>query len=302
VTARHIVTAAHCAVGADGSPIAPGGFTAVVGRADLSQATPSEVVAVERSTVHESYDAVGGANDVAVLRLARAAPQAPLALIGAAETARWAPGVRATVLGWGRTTPTGPTTAQLQQAEVPIVDDARCQAAYENDGGIDPATMLCAGDGSADTCQGDSGGPLMVPRADATFALAGITSFGMACADPAYPGVYTRVGAPALNAWLRDRLREAVVTPSAATSEPGATVSFGGWATSPDGPVEALGWDLDDDGAFTDATGPTASAAFTAPGTHRVRVTTTDATGSTIAGATTVTVPSAEVQAGTAGP
>ena len=63
--------------------------------------------------------------------------------------------------------------------------------------------MVCAGDGVHDTCQGDSGGPLMVPNAARTaFVLVGATSWGIGCAEELFPGVYTRLGAPTLNAWV----------------------------------------------------------------------------------------------------
>ncbi len=45
-----------------------------------------------------------------------------------------------------------------------------------------------------DTCQGDSGGPLMA-FVNNVWVLAGITSSGEGCAQPGFPGIYTRVSA-----------------------------------------------------------------------------------------------------------
>ena len=56
--------------------------------------------------------------------------------------------------------------------------------------------MIMAGysNGGYDSCQGDSGGPMVVLADNGeTYLQCGIVSWGSGCADPGYPGVYTRV-------------------------------------------------------------------------------------------------------------
>ncbi len=182
------------------------------------------------------------------------------------------------MLGWGTTcAQTCSSVTQLRQAGVPIVDDASCSVDYLLPptfvGSFNQTTMFCAGTGATDTCQGDSGGPLMVPRLDA-FVLAGVTSWGQGCADSRYPGVYVRLGAAALNSWVRDRIPTAAIAVSPSSPNPGANVALTATGTQPSGQTGArtYAWDLDADGQYDDATGTTASLPAITAGSHVVRV------------------------------
>lgn len=101
---------------------------------------------------------------------------------------------------------------QLQMASLDIIDHIACAVTYNKSMtvpyGIMPS-MICAGDPRSwekDTCQGDSGGPLQIPhpKNECLFQLLGITSFGLGCAIPNVPGVYTRVS-HYLN-WIEDNV------------------------------------------------------------------------------------------------
>jgi len=93
------------------------------------------------------------------------------------------------ITGWGSTTEGGPTTPTLREVTVPVISNTQCSNYYD---GI-TARMLCAyvDGGGKDSCQGDSGGPAVVDNGGPL--LVGIVSWGIGCARPNYPGVYTRV-------------------------------------------------------------------------------------------------------------
>ncbi|XP_015431006.1 PREDICTED: trypsin-1-like [Dufourea novaeangliae] len=99
-------------------------------------------------------------------------------------------GSDAVVTGWGKTSVGGSMSNTLQVLPAPVVDQDSCKKIYAAK--YQPITkmMLCAGNmaGGKDVCQGDSGGPLVLNGVQI-----GIVSFGFKCAEPGFPGVYTRV-------------------------------------------------------------------------------------------------------------
>ncbi|XP_062984501.1 serine protease 1-like [Elgaria multicarinata webbii] len=86
----------------------------------------------------------------------------------------------------------------LQCLNAPILTDAEREAAYA--GQITPR-MICVGflEGGKGSCQGDSGGPVVCNG-----ELQGVVSWGIGCALPGYPGVYTRVCN--FVGWIRDTI------------------------------------------------------------------------------------------------
>ena len=191
-----IVTAAHCLPGLTAGDIEVVAGITTLGEPGSTRSTVQQIIS------HPQYDDVTLENDIALLRLA-----SPLSLDGATKSAialpyaqqgiSWpAANTCATVSGWGNTsTTTASYPNDLMAAEVDVLTsptDPQCGSYSTYD--YLPELMLCAAEMTfgRDACQGDSGGPLAVDVAG-TWTLAGIVSWGFGCADPLYPGVYTRV-------------------------------------------------------------------------------------------------------------
>nr|ASL24503.1 serine protease cSP [Pacifastacus leniusculus] len=106
-------------------------------------------------------------------------------------------GTSLTVVGWGRTTFDSRTLSDVpMEARVPVVNTRTCNTNYQAAQGDKPVVdqrHLCAGSASKDSCSGDSGGPLNYKGSSGKYYIVGIVSFGVGCARPEFPGVYTRV-------------------------------------------------------------------------------------------------------------
>lgn len=74
---------------------------------------------------------------------------------------------------------------KLQHVKLDYVTNQVCKSSFFNHFYFDSKTMMCAAAPGKDACSGDSGGPLYDAEND---AVVGLTSWGVGCADPDYPG------------------------------------------------------------------------------------------------------------------
>ncbi len=232
ITPEWVITAAHCFFDGQGQQVVnPQNLDLLLGTNRLVVGSGQRIRAAQ-IVVNPSYNpqrGEPGGNDIALVRLSRPVFFPTLPLVQPNQTTLTAPGTAATILGWGATQPRTPDqepsgfARDLQQATVPIVSNAECNVPYD---GIILDSMLCAGfpQGGVDTCQADSGGPLVVPSGNG-LALAGITSFGIGCAQPNFFGVYTRVSS--FSGFVQSVIGSPPTPPSPTpTVTPAATAAF----------------------------------------------------------------------------
>lgn len=162
-------------------------------------ASPVDIEIAEK-IAHPLFNTSTFVNDIGVLRLKKDVVFndliQPICLPFAPEikSNKWV-NYEPFVAGWGTVASNGPPSTALRQVQVPVVDNEECKYDYRNiQTAVIDDRVLCAGlaQGGKDSCQGDSGGPLMIPQG-LTFYLIGVVSYGKKCAEPGFPGVYTRV-------------------------------------------------------------------------------------------------------------
>lgn len=211
-----VLTAAHCAVFIGKvTNLTTLGYKDVrldVGVTVLNtdQGQRRRIARLSHIKVHPAYrDRRNSKFDVAVIRLNKPVNGiAPIALADPGSGDALETTGDAIVAGWGDTTPQPPFGGapsqfpkRMQEATPPLVSDADCQDAYENEHRslrVFPSLMVCAGQTAEDTCQGDSGGPMFVEDSSDVLRQIGITSYGLGCGATGFPGVYTEVNSDSI--------------------------------------------------------------------------------------------------------
>ncbi|XP_013793149.1 clotting factor B-like isoform X1 [Limulus polyphemus] len=199
ISSRYVISAAHC-FKTSNKPVSSSVYTFRVGSHTLKDGTKYDV---EDVIVHERYQPSQNYHDIAVLKVKGEVSLndkvKPVCLPKPSFVGQDFKGREVTVTGWGDTFYGGTRSKVLQQVSIPVVSNKECNNSYSKLAlSKYPQSItrgqICAGlsEGDKDACQGDSGGPLVLEESG-RWTLVGIVSFGLNCAEPGYPGVYTRV-------------------------------------------------------------------------------------------------------------
>ncbi|XP_035171335.1 ovochymase-1 isoform X2 [Oxyura jamaicensis] len=221
-----LLTAAHC-VQLSNKPLH---WTVTAGDHDRALRESTEQVRqIKTIVVHPHFDMVSYDYDIALVQLdiplEYNAAVRPVCLPNSTETLSSSSLCAASA--WGIIEEDGSQAKRLQQMQVPVLENEICERNYYfgHPGGI-TARMLCAGFvsvGGQDPCQGGSGGPLVCKKDNGPFILYGVASWGVGCASPKKPGVYSRVRI--FLDWIRLTMKDAAQSmPWGTDAAPGTLV------------------------------------------------------------------------------
>lgn len=210
LTPKYVLTAAHCVTEEDDddhiTAIDPKLFTAKAGMTvyGLNQGQTRRIKSIH---VHPMY-ATGPADfafDVAVLELDEKVTGLPKVKMATTEDDE--PGTIPTVAGWGSIVAQYPDYEsdpyyphEMRAVNLPLIEDESCTSAYGQL--FDKDIQICAYRQARGDCQGDSGGPLF-KKFGGRFVQIGIVSWGVGCAAPGKPDVYTRVSSPIIQDFVK---------------------------------------------------------------------------------------------------
>jgi secreted trypsin-like serine protease len=199
-----VLTAAHCVRNARRVFL-------TVGRTVISE-SQGQLRSVRYAFTHPRYNfKKSNAYDAAVLKLRSPVKGIkPIKLATAKQNGLELPGHTLRAAGWGSRSEGGKLqfSDRMRVVSLPVVSDRAARRAYSSRSPVlryFPSLMVAAGAKGKDACQGDSGGPLFNPGSTST--QVGIVSYGLGCARPGFPGVYTEVNNPRVRTFIVNATR-----------------------------------------------------------------------------------------------
>uniref|UniRef100_A0A286XP61 Peptidase S1 domain-containing protein n=1 Tax=Cavia porcellus TaxID=10141 RepID=A0A286XP61_CAVPO len=149
-----VLTAAHCLKGQ---------IKVTLGAHNIKeQEDTQQVIRVQKAFPHQDFNWEKRINDIMLLKLQKKAKltKAVQLLNLPKEMTQVKPGTRCQVAGWGRLSPDGNHSSTLQEVEMVVQNDKKCEKHLKK---YDPATEICVGDPKINNTsfKGDSGGPLV---------------------------------------------------------------------------------------------------------------------------------------------
>ncbi|XP_021952712.1 trypsin [Folsomia candida] len=183
ISDREVLTAAHCTKGR--KP-----FQIFVRVGSLDYRSGGETRKVSQIRQHPLFNSITQQNDISMLVLSSPVTLNEMVGVVTLPTEEPSAGAMCETSGWGVTAENGQQSSALRYIELPIIDRETCRQTYSFPGLS--GNQICAGlrEGGRDACQGDSGGALVL---SGTSTQVGIVSYGLGCARPNVPGVYTNL-------------------------------------------------------------------------------------------------------------
>lgn len=198
-----VLGAAHCS-GANADFIQLG-KRHVIGSKNGDRNDDVETFRILEQVVHPEYDRESFYHDLVLYRLSSRSNKRPVLLEHTTDDADVEREMEAqdkfSILGWGKKKWQGSKSLYLREAEVYYIPHERCVSEqYKHGPLIRRDAMMCLAADGRDSCQGDSGGPLVRKQRNARRrndpehdAQVGVTSWGVGCANPSYPGIYAKI-------------------------------------------------------------------------------------------------------------
>ncbi|CAG4982515.1 unnamed protein product [Parnassius apollo] len=189
ISVKHVLSAGHCFKWDNIK-----NMIVLIGLDNMYDLSDVELRNISKVVIHEQFSstAMRDENDIAIATLnepvAFSATIAPICLPRPGQDFG---GYVGTIVGWGRIGVDKMASNVLLKASLNILTDRECWSTRLAEH-LKPM-MMCAFSKGKDGCQGDSGGPLIVFDSNGRYVQAGIVSWGIGCANPRYPGIYTKV-------------------------------------------------------------------------------------------------------------